>query len=531
MALSGSAALLRAHYRSTWNQIVRGAGFGGRVATGVMLAIIVLIVLLPGFFALRLGLAMGGELAKSADADVLRNWNGLQATFTVGFALLGSFRLEPLFPFTRFGRYPFTPWQLLLAELPASLFEVFPLLGVGATMLMGMGLAIQMPALSPFVFLLTLDGVAALMATMFILSALRAATLRRRTLLILLSVASTAAAFAFGLPELRVVLKEWLPKFVEALPLSRGYAGLLSLRKGDFGAGLRGIAIATIASVLLLLLAARLHRHRLTAEVESTGWRSSGDGALRFRTPASGLGRLFLRQLLASSAVRAQLVLPLLFTGTVALLTSLIRTAIAEGKTLSESMVALAGHAGSVQWFALVPVMAVAMNAQISLNQFGWDRGGIRTLLLLPLEQRDLLLGKLRGLSGFTALQTAIGILPLFTVRVPSIRETVIGLAAGGVTLIATTAVGQVVSIRFPRAVDGTAGLQVPLYLSWIGPVTLLITGAELAGIYALGEVIAKGGGIIALVLSLAGAVAAYAAILPRFAVLLQKNRERLLAM
>ena len=531
MALSAAAALVKAHYQSTWNQIARGAGLGGKVVTGVMLAIVAVILLLPGAFAVRLGLGMGADLASSADADMLRTWNALQSTFTVGFALLGSFRFKPAFPFSRFGRYPLTPFQLLVAELPASLFEVFPLLGVSATVLMNAGLAIRMPAAAPLVLLLALDGVVALLSIMFIASALWAAISRHRTLMLLLAGVSAAAAFAFGLRGLRLVLKQWLPAFAQEIPIARGYAGLLALRSGETGAGISGIAVATAASALLLVLAARVHRDRLMKEVEGPGWRVGSDAPLRFGTPSSAIGGLFLRQLLRSTAVRAQLVLPLLFTAPVALVTSLSHTAIAEGKVLPENLVAMIGRANAVPWFALVPILAVAMNPQIWMNQFGWDRGGVRTLLLLPLDPRHLLSGKLRGLLGFTAVQTAIGVLPLFTVRMPSVREVVIGLTVGGVALIVTTALGHVLSFRFPRGIDGTAGLQVPLHLGWISPVTLIVIAMGLTGIYAIGDLIAPRGGLFALVLSLAGAILAYRALLPRLATLLRENRERLLAM
>ncbi len=531
MALSAPAALIRAHYQSAWNRIIRDAGFGGKVATWVMLTMVAVIVFLPCLFAVRLGLDLGGELAASGDAGVLRNWNGLQATFTVAFAVLGSFRLTPAFSFARFGRYPLTPLQLLLADLPASLFEVFPLLGAAATIFTNVGLAMRMPRSSPFVMLLALNGVVTLASLMFIISAFRAAVSRRRALLTVIGIATVAAALGFGLPGLRIVLKDWLPAFAQSIPGARGYAGLLAFRAGQVTEGLAGICIATGASALLVLVAAQLHRRRLMSEAEGSGRRAGAETLLRFGTPSSAVGRIFFRQLLASRAVRSQIFLPLFFTAPVALVTAMSRDAIADGKPLPDNIVSMLSRAELVPWYAIVPLLAVAMNPQIWMNQFGWDRGGLRTMLLLPLEPRDLFIGKLRGLLAFTAMQTAIGVVPLFWVRWLGPRELVVAVAAGSVALIVSTAVGHVVSIRFPRGVDGTAGVQIPLHLSWISPVTLLATGAELAGVYAICELIVKGAGLVGLCLSLTAALAAYFAILPRLAALLRANRERLIAM
>jgi hypothetical protein len=531
VALTSPMALVRAHYQSLWNRTIRDAGFGGKIAHWVMLAIVAILVALPGLFAFRIGRELGAELASSGDLGVLRGWNALQATFTVAFALFGSFRHEPSFPFSRFGRYPVTPLELLLADLPSSLFEVFPLLGGAAILLTNFGLATRMPGSSPIVALLALDGVATLLAVMFIASALRSFVSGRRKLLQFVVVGTVVSAIAAGPSGLLIVLKHWLPAFAQSIPGAHGYAGLLALRSGAVGEGLWGIGYATFVSALLFLIAARVHSHRLMAEVESPIARGGGDFVLRFGTPAAGIGRVFLGQLLGSRSVRGQLALPLLFSGPLAFVIVVFRVAIADGKVFPDDLLALVRRVEAAPLYALVPLSAVATNSIIWMNQFGWDRGGMRTLLLLPLDTRALLVGKLRGLLGFTALQAAVGVVPLFWVRKPDARELVLGAAAFGIVFLATATVGQIVSIRFPRGIDGGAGLQIPLHLSWIPAAALLLTTGGLAAFYAAGELVAPRAGVVGVIVLFAGGVIAYVAALPRLAAFLRAHRERLVSM
>ena len=56
---------------------------------------------------------------------------------------------------------------------------------------------------------------------------------------------------------------------------------------------------------------------------------------------------------------------------------------------------------------------AVVMNNELLFNQFGLDRSGIRRLLTLPIEARELVLGRLRGFASLAFIQAAGGVLPL----------------------------------------------------------------------------------------------------------------------
>ncbi|MBI2212315.1 MAG: hypothetical protein HYU52_01600 [Acidobacteria bacterium] len=531
MAMSPAAALLSAQYRAGWNRILRTAGFGGEVATWITLGIVALVLLVPALLMSRIGLDLGYEIASSGDAGVMQSWNGLIAVFTLGFALLGAFRARPSFPSSRFGRYPLRSIDLLVAELPAGLFEVFPLLATGGLVAMNVGLAIRMPGEAPFIVLLTLLSIGTMLATMFIAAALVSSIARRRLLLACLVASGAAATFVGGIRGLRTLLKVWLPAIVDYLPIGGGYEGLVALRSGHTARGVTQLAIALASTIVLLAIAAELQRRRLAAE-------SAQDAPARrllASIPLSGSGQatavLFLIRLLSRRSALGLLLIPLLYSAPIALTASMGRAAIADGRELPAPALTFTRLAEEVPLFAVFPLLSIAMNAQIWLNQFGWDRAGMRLFLLLPLEPRAMLTARLKGLLFFTTLQSAVAALPLLAIRMPGFREIVIGIAAGGVALLVTTGVGQLVSIRYPRGIDADSSAQIPLHLSWIAPVTLLATGAELAGLWFLFESIVPGAGPLGLVLSLVGVGVAYAAMLPRLAALLQREQERLLGM
>ena len=165
MAVRVVRALLVAQARGTWNRMWRESGLGAPLAMVVVLAFVALIVAGPCLITLRLGLDLAAELeASSGDGASLLRWSSFQALFTVLFAVLGGFRHRPAFTFQELGRFPVSPFQLLLAEIPVGLFEVFPLLGGAGIVFSNLGLAIRMPAASPLVAVLILQGIVAMTA-------------------------------------------------------------------------------------------------------------------------------------------------------------------------------------------------------------------------------------------------------------------------------------------------------------------------------------------------------------------------------
>jgi hypothetical protein len=96
-------------------------------------------------------------------------------------------------------------------------------------------------------------------------------------------------------------------------------------------------------------------------------------------------------------------------------------------------------------------VMAPNMLTNLVLNQFGADRGAVKALMLLPVTDRQLLLGKTLGLFAI-GLANAVVLAPIawFVVR-PSWAVTLAGPLTGYIIFTLMIAAGQFTSVLWPR--------------------------------------------------------------------------------
>ncbi len=521
MAVSAARALLAAQMQSSWNRLRHESGLAGHVAAAVAAGVALIpAVLLPGLFMWRVGASLGGELARGGAAEALGYWNATQAVFTLLFALLGSLRFEPALSLAHFGRFPLTSRDLALAELPAAVLEVFPLLGLAGIVAANAGLASRMPALIPVIALLAFVNVAGMLALLVAAASVRR-LLMGRTGTAIAAGACLAAAFAAaarnGWGE---TLRATWPRFLEAasaLPGAFGYAGLVALRGGQPGRAAAGLGIAVGGTVVLLLLSAALHQRALVRGAWARERRAKEPPPRPYRGPAGEVAALFFGQLARSRSVFTALLVPLLMTGTCALLVREIES--------------------PPGWIARAPLLAVALylgvavTGQIWMNQFGWDRVAIRTLLALPIAPRDILLGKLVGLLGLTLLGWTISATGLLAVYRPSALEVVGGLAAAGTALVVASAVGQFVSLLAPRAVPPGGMAQAPLHLSWIPGALMLALVPLLAGFWAVGAAVGTWFAPVSVLVALVGAVALWRAVLPQAERAFLASREKLLSM
>ena len=517
--MSAVAALVEAQALSTWNRVRREAGRGGQLA-GVALAVLCAAVLgLPAVLLARLGWSVGGEL-RAGDGSLVPAWQAVQAGLAVGLGVLGGWRFRPAFGAAALARFPVRRRDLLVAELPASVLEVFPLLTTTGIAASHLGLAAAWPAMAPLVVALALLALLQHLAVL----ALAAAAWRwlgRHPLLLGVLLALAALGLAdLGWEAGRQALRTGLPRLAAGLPGSRGAEALREVAAGRPAAAATSLAVALLATVAMLAVAARLHVRAMRPE-------GAARGRPGHERPPS-LGQLFQRQVLATTSGRLILVMPLLMTAPFALLIGVVQGAAARGELMPEPLVRIADRLAAVPWpwvcFALV-----AVDAELWLNQFGWDRGAAPTLLRLPVAPERLLAGKLAGIARFSGLQLLLGAAPLLLVRPPAPADGLAGLGVAAFVVVTAGGLGQLVSVRFPRRVEPQGGSSLPLRLAWLPLALLLPMIGWLAAARATAE--ALGGAAAAAAAPVVAALVAFAAwrqALPWLGRQLHEHRERL---
>jgi hypothetical protein len=535
-----TAALVLAHWRGVWNQTSREAGQGAKIGGAIVIGVVAVFLLPISVGIFNIARSTGASMAASNDAGVLAFWAGEQALFAVLFPLCGAFRVKPAFPVSRFGRFPATRFELLLAEIPASLVEAFPILGIGGVVATNAGLAVAMPRMIPAIAVVTATSVCWFIATMFIGSALVALLARSRAS----SVVAISAAFALaawaGIAGMRTVFRllklainAWLPAAVGVLPLTRGYEGILALHNGDTRRGLTLIAFYAGATALIAAIAVPLHSRRLSAENEPSRWRAASARRLRFDTPVAGIGALYFRQLLGSGVGRTVVVVSIFMTGTMAFVLGIMRAVESEGTPNPIDLVRTIHRIETIPWFAAFPLfLVVAIGSQIWTNQFGFDASSLRGILALPVSPQQILLGKTFGLAKYFAVQLGGALLPVLAFAPPTPRHAISGAAVAVLGTVVAAALGQALSVRFPRSFGaGASAGTLPLYLSWIPMATLMVLGAAVFVLSVIGDVVWGGTGPALLVAAAIGSCMLYRAALPRLAAWMMEHRERLVTM
>ncbi len=526
-------ALLTVQARSAWNRVRRESGAAGPIVSLVVLAIVGLVLTLPALLMLRAGLALGQTLARGYEPLAMLQWNALQALFTLLFAALGGLRHSPGFARHDVLTLPIRPSTLLIAEMPAALFDAFPMLGVAGLVCSNLGLALRMPGSAPLILLLSLQGVAFMIGTLLLVSAaIRVIGKRRLWPFVILVVGTSSALVQLGpgWGGWGRTLRGSLPTWVDGLPGSWGYAGLIRLRDGEIAAAAFDVGIALLATGLLLLVAGAVYGHeRGLDQRPSRSSRRRTASRFVFDGPADGVGRLFFRQLLDTRIGKVTLFLPLLLSGPLAIGVVMLRAGFHGGRVVPESLLMLHEQILGAPIYALFLIVIVLLDSQIWLNQFGWDRGGVRTLLLLPAPPRAVLLGKTFGLLRLVFLQSLAGLWPLLAIRLPGGLELVVGMTGAGVLLITGTAIGHWVSVRFPRAVDREGGANLPLYLSWIPLAVAVAVSTLLVLVFRAFSPAGPGGVALAFLVLLGLTVLVYLRLLPGLGRRMLAEGERLL--
>lgn len=503
--MSPFRALLVAQLQQTWNRTRRESGLVG-VAAGLAVGFLSAFALLgPALGAGLISFRLGREIGNPASAGVAVAWlTGLHATFALGFGLLGGLQNRLAFSRDTFRLYPVPPLQLLLAELPAGLLEVFPLVSATWLTACGAGLAAAQPGATSLSALLAAQGI--LWAALFthLAGSVKRLAFKRPALLLpgLLLVGAFAVAAAAC---------AW-----------QGFAGLAEYVAVEAWHGLARQLPAPAFSAFLLVVVARVH-----------AWEGRTEGVPRatgraprpfvFARPSRGVARLLVLEVLGTKLGRILVAMPLFLSGAVVLLVFVQQdVAAGGGKPVLPGIAAL-------PWFGLFFPAVVLLDRELWMNQFGPDRHGVKTLLLVPVPTEEILVGKLQGLLAVALLQAALGVVPLFAIRAPGPAELLWGIAAGGTTFLFSAGAGHVLSARFPRAVlpDGQAR-PLPTGLTLIPLGMFAATISVLSATHSVSGRLGPWGPPLGHALVLAASVAGYRALLPHLARAVVACRERL---
>jgi hypothetical protein len=322
---------------------------------------------------------------------------GLAGALWDGGCVLSPRPLRPFFVRIR---------TLLLAELLLGLSTgmkraLFALAGLFA-----LGAAARSPVLLPWALLSGFLAVLWVACLERLLPTLLPASLLRQRILLLL-LAATASMLAglrllgLGGPLLFGWRFAWLAEVGRVVcrpgsDLVRAGQAILSdpktIQAASFHPSGQGgvwaaLLVPLAATLLLLALTAWAVRRELAGERAGLG--TAAGPLWSFRRPWAGVARLQFQRLLASRAGQLRL-----FVTFVAVLVAKEPELISAGRL----------HAPRA-WVALSAAFAFGALLIVPLcNLFGLDRGGVRSYWILPLADRDLLLGKLLGVAGYGLL-------------------------------------------------------------------------------------------------------------------------------
>ena len=334
-----------------------------------------------------------GHLVGSADPVLLgmQIWRiplslGLAGALWEGGCVVSPRPLRPFFVQAK---------TMLLAELMLGLSTPMKRILFAFGLMYTIGLALSHPILAPWGLLVATLGILWIACLERIIPALFPSGPReqRFLLLLILAVAAMLAglrATGLGASQILAQRPTWTVLLERILTLPGQHLTLAAsaLLAGHFGAFWRELVVPIGATLLLLFLAAwMVHR-----QLESGPSASSGLGGGRiwaFRRPWFGVARLHLHGLLASKAGQVRL-----FAAFISILAA-----------KEPELISLGRLQAPRAWVAFSAAFVFGAILMVPLcNLLGMERGGIRTYWNLPMEDRDLLLGKLMGTGAYAAM-------------------------------------------------------------------------------------------------------------------------------
>jgi hypothetical protein len=533
-SISPFRAVLAAHFQATWNRSAKELGKSGRWA---MLLVMGLVVLFGGVPALGLsaiaGYALGAHFDDSNSPLILGGVLALGALMVGGISgIMGGTKA---LQWESYRVYPLSLRHLFAAELVAGIGDPWPLLAGLSALALCLGVSAAHPSLLPFALLIWLQAVLWMLLIQHFVGSLAAALMKRMKLALvlfgilfwILSVMTTMlphySAPNPGSQLSTVLTPERIAQFKQVGRVALACLSALPSTHAarSFSEALRGAWISALlhqsAPIVLLLIAFVLQARQMEREADPQAMElkpaSKGIEKLwSFQSPAAGVAKLHWKTVMGSHLGRFGLLMPVM---TVLLL---------KGPFSQFRGQATWALPGAFAYLALA-------GSQMQYNQFGLDGHGVKSLLLLPIRSRDIILGKLGGLAMYQGLQAGLMLLLIALLMRPSPIELLAALCLGGCLFFVQMGLGHWTSSWLPRAMprNSLKSGTLPMPVVFLGMGVSVVNFSLFGGTFMLCTWKSPSLLLPVMALLLSACALIYRHLLPTFEAYFDARREKLL--
>jgi hypothetical protein len=482
--ISPFRAILAAHSLAMHNRLTRELGRLGAWVVIVFVGFFGFALVLPFAGVMgTVGFYVGGRVPRAVPLAILSVLLGLFSF--VGGIVSGILGGAKQLTWETYRTYPVRHRTVFGAELIAGLGDPIALSIVLTIFVTLAGAGIAQPRMLPALLVIFVEAVIGVMVMNLLIASLAAALVKRlRVALGALALALwLGAAIGAMFPKVKrgggqsplsmdevIAVGKIMEKASRYLPTSSAVRSLADVLEGRWlSAALDHVPM--IATLLVLsVIVARL----LIREMDASRTEGEGSGKLwSFTHPVMGVARLQWTTLLDSQLGRFGLVVPLITV-------VLVRGPFAQlaGVGVGQSAWAVPG--------AFVYLSLVTNRFQ--LNQFGLDGHGVKSLLLLPIAPRDLLVGKAIGLGLYQGVQGLLLCLFFSLIQKPSNTELAAGALMGGCLFFTQNAVGWRTSVAMPKRLPrrGIRSQSAPVLVALLALALSVVCGAIFGGTFML---------------------------------------------
>lgn len=518
-------AVLIAHAQSTKNRMFREMGRTSATASVVFLSLLSLFAIIP----LGGGLGMIGYVLME-NIDDASSVAILASLFTL-FPIFGGMTSGLVagareLAWERYRVYPIRVRSLFFAELVAAFGDVIPFFVALSAFAMTVGMAVSEPRVLAVAPLVWLESVVMVLVVQMLVGALAESLVKRlRTVLgvcvalcivVAAALSSRSGSAHRGDPsalfEKGQRLFTSLTHVMQWLPTGSAMKSLGAAANGDFSRAYLLHIYPLVALAACCGLAAWLMAREAQNVIHAVD-KSSATRLWTFGSPWAGVARAHATTMMRSPLGRFGLLMPLI---------SLV---------LIKSPLA---HAlGTAQWGTLSTFSYVAISTvQMHFGAFGMDGHGIKTLLLLPISPRDLLVGKMSAVALYHAVQLLILSVFLLGIGDASLLDIAAGYLLATSIFFTQAAIGHRVSVWMPRAFPkkGMRRTAMPLPLTLLSLGTFVFSASLYGAAFVVGSSFGQGPLFAFMLLGVGVSVCIYLIMLRGLPAFFERHREKLLS-